>query len=456
MRTVSDILANYLVQLRYQDLPETVTRGAKLLILDTLGVAWAGATAPGCSEILSLALDAGGAPQSTLWSIGARISAPEAAFVNGAFAAALDYDSLHHAAVVHPEIVTLPAAWALAERHHRSGRDLLTATIAGGDLTCRLALSTIRDGPWFVTSTAGTFGAAVAAGVVLRADAPAMRHAIGLSLCQTGGTIQAIREQTLAKRLQSAFAARNGVYAAQLAMAGISGPAEAFEGEGGYYAAFDRGDPEILIDQLGLRFETLNTSQKKYPSCACNHAAIEATRQIMSTHGLGPQDVHSARVRITPYMHKIVGAPFDPAGDAQVAAQFSVQYSVACAVRRGTVGLDDLSSESAREPAIIDFARRIDVEIDNGAIGFLAPATVSLQTDRGWFEVTLNAAPGSVDAPLTDKQIIDKFENCVRRGPRPLSRIQSDYLIERILNLDAVEDVSKLLGPFQGMASAVA
>src|SRR3546814_2809427 len=99
-------------------------------------------------------------------------------------AAALDYDSVYEIGSVHPDIVALPAAWAVAERQHATGKDFITALIVGCDLICRLGRATLRNSGWFYTSVHGVFGAAAAASKLLGLDATATRDAFGLALSQ--------------------------------------------------------------------------------------------------------------------------------------------------------------------------------------------------------------------------------------------------------------------------------
>lgn len=443
--SISDRLAGHLVSVRYEDLPPAAIAAAKRLIMDTLGTGFAGAGEPGCTQIADTVLADHAAPHASLWSTGERTSAQGAALANGTFAAALDYDSLHFEGVIHPEIVTLPAALALGEREKRSGRDLIRAMVLGGDLMCRLAMSTGRNAAWFVTSTNGTFGAAAASALMLGLDREQMRNALGLALCQASGTIQAVLERTLAKRMQSAFAARNGVLAAELARRGVTGPAEAFEGQAGYYAAFEPGDAEILFDGLGQRYEALNTGIKKFPSCACNHAAIQASLSLARDHDIAAGDLQRVRVRITPYMQQVVGGAFDPSGDLQVAAQFSVRYSVACALMRRELKLSDLMPERVLEPEVRALADRIEIEVDEGNPGFLSPTTVTVETGRGALRQTIDAIPGSAQAPLSDADVAEKFHDCMNYGAAMGRRIDSKRLFDGLSSLEQVDDLSQLM-----------
>ncbi len=442
---ITDRLAAHIASMRYEDLPPAVIEATKRLIIDTLGTGYAGAGEPGCAEVADTVLADGAAPQATLWSTGERTSVMGASLVNGTCAAALDYDSLHFDGVIHPEIVTVPAALAIGERERRTGRDLITAVAVGGDLMCRLAMSTGRNSAWFVTSTNGTFGAAAASAIMLGLDREQSRDALGLALCQASGTIQAVLEKTLAKRMQSAFAARNGVLAAELARRGVTGPVEAIEGQAGYYAAFEAGDADRLLAGLGERYETLNTGIKKFPSCACNHAAIQASIDLGRSHGMEPESMDRVRVRITPYMQHVVGGDFDPSGNLQVAAQFSVKYSVACALLRHELVLSDLTRDRVLEPRVRALADRVEIEVDSANSGFLAPATVFVESGGKVFERTIDAVPGSAQAPLTDREVADKFQDCMSYGEAMGKTIDGARLFDDLSALEEVEDLNSMM-----------
>ncbi len=442
---ISDRLASHIASIRYEDLPPTALAAAKRLVIDTIATGYAGTTEPGCAEVADMVLADGAAPHATLWSGDRPTSVAGAALANGTFAAALDYDSLHFDGVVHPEIVTLPAALALGEREKCSGRTLLQAIVVGGDLIGRLAMSTGRDAAWFGTSTHGAFGAAAAAAVMLGLNREQVRHAIGLALCQASGTYQAVIEKTLAKRMQSAFAARNGVVAAELARRGVTGPVAAIEGPAGFYAAFESGDPEVLLADLGRRYEIENTGIKKYPSCGCNHAPVQAAIELGRENAVPVESIERVRVRITPYMHKLVGGEFNPMSNLQVAAQFSVKYSVACGLLRGEFRLADLGRERVLEPRVRTLAERVEIEVDPVNAGFLGPATVFVQTGGRTLERTVALVPGSMDAPLTDDEVAEKFHDCMAHGAVTGRKIDATLLFESLSSLEQVDDLGAMM-----------
>ena len=424
-------------------IPAEAKAAAKTLMLDTLGVAWAGAEAPGIPATRNLQVGEGGRPESSVWAYGDRLPAPSSAFVNSCLAAALDYDSVHQKGQVHADIVGLPAALAVAERQRASGEAFLAAFVLGTDLICRIGMSVARNSGWFMTSIHGVFGAAAASARLLGLDAERTSHALGLALSHVGGTQQALVEKSLAKRLQAGFAARGGVTSALLAEAGITGPQSPFEGQFGFYKLYEAGSGEKILEGLGQRYEITNTTTKKYPSCTCNHTLIEGTLQAMREQSLREADIESVEVFISPFMNQLVGAPFDPRGNLQVLAQFNAQYSVASAISRGKLGIAEIQDEAVLAPGIGDLARRVKVTVDESNKEKFAPTEMTIRTrTRGEIHRRMEHVPGTPEFPMTQAEHEDKFKECTGLGTRALSQEKRALLIERVRNIETVADMA--------------
>lgn len=441
-QTLSGRLAAHLAGVRYDTIPEPALQASRRVMLDTLAVAWAGSVAPGLPE-LRRGIASGVPAESTLWAAGTQASALDCAFLNGAAAAALDYDALHLDAVVHTDIVLLPAMLAIAEREHVDGRTFIAALAAATDVMCRLGRATRDHSGWFYTSIHGVFAAAAGCARLLRLDESGIRNALGIALFQVGGTQQSMVEKSLTKRIMSAFAARSGLFSALLARSGVTAPREAFEGKFGFYAMYEAGDPAVVLDGLGRDYLGASTSIKKFPSCGCNHAVIEATLQLARENGIAANDVVGARAVISNYMNRLVGAPYDPSGNAQVAAQFSVQYSVASALLHGRLGVAEIQPEAARDPAVLALARKVEVVIDDARAGQLAPAEVELHTvSHGWLRRRVAALPGSPESPLADAELLDKVHECMSLGSHPLSPAQIERLSARVARIEELPDMA--------------
>ncbi|GAA4322461.1 MmgE/PrpD family protein [Pigmentiphaga soli] len=445
--TISARLAAHVAGTAWADLPSAAVAAARRMALDTLAVAWAGTSAPGIPQVRAEIVEEGGQPQASVWAAGAKVPARSAAFLNSAAAAALDFDGVRatERGSVHADSVVLPAALAVAERCGATGRELAAALVLGNDVVTRIgAASSLPHKGWYHTAIYGIMGAAAAAARLLKLDADQTMHAFGIAVNQACATQLPNIERSLVKRYSSAFAAQAGVLSAQLAARGITAAREAFEGRFGFYDLYQPGEPALLFDGLGAHYPHVETGIKRFPSCACNHTAIEAALRLARE---GPVDTAGLAVEVTisPYVDRLVGAPFDPSTDPQVAAQFSVQYSVAAALMRGRFGVADIEPQAVLDPAVGRFARAIGVRVDP-AWGNRRAATVALRaSDGSRRERHVEHIPGSPESPLDDADLAAKALDCLQAGARPLAPAQARKLMERVARLDELADARELL-----------
>lgn len=430
-------------RIRFDDIPARTIATTKRVLLDTLAVAWAAADAAGVNAARALALR--GAPgHASLWGEGDTRREPSAAaFYNGTLAAALDFDSL--AGFVHADIIVAPAALAVAEQQRRNGRELLAALTLGNELVVRLAAATRTNRGFFHTSIAGVFGAALAAARLRGLDADRTHNALGIALCHAGGTQQSHVEQRLTKRLQSAFAARDGIISADLAALGTTGPRAAFEGPFGLFALFEEGRPEEVLDGLGRRFLAEETALKRFPACGCSHAALAAALEIVAHHGIAGADVARGEIVLTPYMARLVGGAFAPEANPQVTGQFNVRYGVAAVLARGGFGLADIEPAAVLDPAIRPLVERLSVRVDESRTGTFAPADVTIETHDGRrLSHRVEAVPGSPEAPRGEDEINAKLVAAFGYGRNALPAARIEALVQRIHRLEGVDDSSTL------------
>ncbi|RZS78055.1 MmgE/PrpD family protein [Pigmentiphaga kullae] len=446
--TLTARLASHVIDTPWDALPPAAVLAAKHMALDTLAVAWAGTCAPGIPPVREAIIDEGGKPQSAVWATHAKIPARSAAFLNSAAAAALDFDGMRASerGSVHSDSVVLPAALAVAEQHGATGRELVAALVLGNDIVTRLgAASALPHRGWYQTSIYGIMGAAAAAARLMKLDAEQTMHAFGIAVNQACSTQLPNIERSLVKRYSSAFAAQGGVLAALLAARGITAARQAFEGRFGFYELYQPGEPDRLLEGLGVSYPHVETGVKRFPSCACNHTAIEAALHLSREQPVPPSEIAELEVTISPYVHRLVGAPFDPSSDPQVAAQFSVQYSVAAAMLRGRFGVGDIEPEAVLDPAALELARRVAVHVDE-AWGNSRAATVVVRTRAGQRrERHVAHIPGSREAPLAEADRREKALDCLRAGIRPLGAEQAQRLVGRVLGLDGLADAGELL-----------
>ena len=212
--------------------------------------------------------------------------------------------------------------------------------------------------------------------------------------------------------------------------------------------------PAVVTNELGRRYEVLQMTMKKFPSCGCNHAPIEAALQLMKEHKLTPDRIQAVEVGISPYMARLVGAKYDPSVNPLVAAQFSVQYSVASAILRGRLGLAELATDAARDPVVMRLAHAVNVVVDETRDGPGLEGTVVLTTADGKVAKTIYDLPGSPQNPMSAAELAAKAIECFSMGVAPLSATQARALLGRINTIEQLDDVSAFFAGLAGVPAS--
>ncbi|MBI4639572.1 MAG: MmgE/PrpD family protein, partial [Candidatus Tectomicrobia bacterium] len=171
---ISQVIAEYVVNMQYEDLPAKVVEMSKICFLDWLGSVYAGARAIPTKILLDVVKEMGGKAEATVIPDGSKSSSLLASLVNGASSHVVEMDDLHKTSIFHPGAPIIPAALAIAEREGVCGRDLITAIVLGYEIGIRVGetVGTSHYQMWHTTGTCGTFGAAVAAGKLLNLTVP--------------------------------------------------------------------------------------------------------------------------------------------------------------------------------------------------------------------------------------------------------------------------------------------
>jgi len=449
-------LAHHVAHTRYADLPGNVVEITKKFILDTLGTGLAGSSAPGCEVVARLISEEGGRPQSTLWVRGNRLPAANAALVNSMFAHAIEFDDTHDATTVHANASVVPAAFATAERCGPvSGQRVIEAVAVGVDLMCRLGLGLAESTPWTPAAVFGYFGAAAASAKIRQFDARQTHDALGICYSQAAGNRQCNIDRAMVKRMQLGFAARAGVQSCDFVDIGITGARNIFEGTVGMANLYFGGkfDRDRVLEALGERWLGAELSIKPYPSARPTHGGIDAALAIVNAHDLGPDDIDQVTVHVTFLVMRTCGAPFDGNRISQVEAQFSTPYTIAVAIARRGLFLDDFVEANIRSDArVLALAQRVRVVQDQTPVGpGLTPVVVEIRTRDGrTLTERTDVIKGNPDRPLDFAWVEDKFRRCARfAAPQPASA-QLDAIVAMVRNLEALEDVSALSRAMSG------
>ena len=444
-------LAAYVAALKFDDIPQDVLARAKVLTLDFLGSAIrarrdAESTPSLLATLQALSLDTDG--DATVFGDARRRTPAVAALLNGAFGHSLDFDDTHADSSLHPSAPVVPAAFAVGELVGASGRDVLTAIVAGYEVCCRLGNALDPTSHYargfHPTATAGTYGAAAAAAKLYGLGAEQIVSAFGVSGSQAAGSLQFLVNGAWNKRYQVGAAAMNGVVAATLAKNGFLGSSESVEGIHGLLVGYtDTPHPDKAVADLGRVDETMKIGVKPYPSCRYTHAAIDALIAMRRKHNLTPEQVKKVEVGLHRNGITLTGdAATKRHPSSIVGGQFSMFFTGALALDQGSFGWDDYARLG--DPAIDALADRFDVVQDARLEGKTHPfgARVSITTEDGVHERIYADPSGEPNSFPTDQAMAQKFLQLAS----PVLNGGAQTFADAILTLERFSKVSEVTG----------
>lgn len=367
--TPSARLAAFAADLQFDDIPEAVVRRTEDLLLDWFGSALAGKVGRPVQTIEAIAREMGPKDGGAELLASRRMSSPLfAALVNGASSHYAEQDDVHNGSVFHPAAVVFPAALAIAQSRGCSGRELITAAVAGYEVGIRIGefLGRSHYRIFHTTGTAGTVAAAVAAGRLMSLSAEQMQHAMGSAGTQAAGLWEFLRDAADSKQLHTGKAAADGLLAALLAEKGFSGAKQVLEGPQGMGAGMSSdANPACLTDRLGERWATAETSFKFHASCRHTHPAADALQRAMREHGLQASDITEVITHVHQGAIDVLGRVIAPETVHQ--AKFSMGTVLGLIALHGKAGVSEFE-QLAMDPAVADFRVRVkmvrDEEVD--------------------------------------------------------------------------------------------
>lgn len=422
---VSRLLAEFAARATFEQLPAEVVADTERAVLDWLGSALAGSLEPPARMVREVVCRLGASNEATVFA-GPRSSAAGAALANGVASHILELDDVHKGSTLHAAAPVIPAALAVAEREHAPGRDFLLAVALGYDAALRVgeAVNPSHYRFWHPTGTAATFGAAVAAGRLMRLDPGAMNDALGSAGTQASGLWEFNADGAMSKHLHPGKAGMNGVLAADLARAGFTGATRILEGERGFFRATTSGhDPTRITDALGTRWKVSENCYKLHACCGHTHTAIDVAIDFRDASGWRGREAVGAvtSIHVETYAPGLeIVKERNPRTSYQ--ARFSLAYCVAAALLEGRVGLGQFSPErfgptGVIEPGIAALLPRIAVSVSPDLTDRY-PAEwgtrITFVRGDGTREVRTAAFPrGNPENPVSTSLLEDKLRTLV-------------------------------------------
>ena len=444
-------LAAFAAGLRFDAIPSSVIRRTEDLFLDWFGSALAGKGARPVESLVDFieAMGAAGGPSEVL--IHRRGSSPlAAAFANAAASHFAEQDDVHNGSVFHPAAVVFPAALAVAQALGSSGRELLTACVAGYEVGIRVGefLGRSHYRIFHTTGTAGPFAAAAAVGRLLGLDAAPMRHAFGSAGTQSAGLWEFLRDGADSKQLHTAHATAAGLTAAYLAKDGFTGAKRILDGPQGLAAGMSTdADPRKLAEGLGTRWALAETSFKYHAACRHTHPAADALLQVLTEHHLLATDLRSVTALVHQAAIDVLGPVVDPQTVHQ--AKFSMGTVLGLIAVFGRAGLTEFDAhhrDAAVRAVVEKVTMRLDDEVDSAYPARWVGKVVVETGDGRRFEGKVLEPKGDPGNTLSRAELEDKATRLAayRQGA---SAAEMRGVIERIWSLADAPHVGRWLVP---------
>ena len=448
---IARTLGDWVSRIAFTDLPADVVAATKQRVLDVIGLALAGSETAYGASVRTAALAMSSAGPSRLLGSGESAAVGTAAFANAAWAQALEFDDTHNESIVHMSSPTVASVLALADARRITGREAILAIAIGNEISCRIGVvapGQFHRRGFHPTGLFAPFGVAYAAGRLLGLEGDALARSAGIVGSCAAGLLECWVDGTQSKFLHSGFAAQSGIGAALLADAGVTGPATIVEGRFGFFASHLPADVptrfDRVTDALGDRWESRNASMKPYPAAHVLHPYVDAILRVRERDAISSADVVRIDCPVAEFNVSIVCEPLSeklaPASDSH--ARISLQYTIAEALERGTLG--KRAYRTLEDAAILDLARRVHYSVDPSFPPpgrFKGEVTLTLRDGRVITE-TQEYNRGSAENPMTTAELRAKFDE---NAAGILSAEARASVIEAVDGLEQLEDVRTLV-----------
>jgi 2-methylcitrate dehydratase PrpD len=454
---ISERLAAFAVNLDHDTIPPEVRTRAAHHMLDAAGIALASTRYDFAHKTLAGMRALGSQGDVPVLGLPARMNPRDAATLNGFLCHGLDYDDTHIAGIIHPTASVMPAVLSAAAMTGASGREMLTAYVAGIETATRIGIcakSAFHQVGFHPTGMVGIFGCVLAAGRLLGLNVAQLAHAQGLAVSMAGGSMEFLEDGAWNKRFHPGWAASSALTAVALAREGFVGATRPYDGRFGLFNIYggkytDWIDLSGISADFGSVWELMRTAIKPFPACHFTHAAIDAA---LALRDRCPADqIERIEVRVP---QQVFGTICDPVAAKRrpkndYDAKFSVQYLVGTALVHGRLGLAELEPDYLTDPTTLALADRTDcVPYGDGPFPQAYSGAVKITLKDG--TVHKHAEPvnrGAADRPLSNAEIVAKYRDnaALWAGPAKVKTMEAS-----LLALDESPSAVDAFAPFCG------
>jgi len=451
-KSIVQVLADFLVATKYEDLPPETIQKVKKYALDVVGCT-VGASKEPQIKVLGEVLQAeGGNKRSSVFAHGFKTSVMHAAMMNGTMGHAFDFDDDHREGTMHPSVAVFPAVFAMAEERKASGKDFLRALVLGLEVMIRLGESLLGKAYYqgfHLTGVCGTFGAAAGCAALMGLDPLRTKYALGIAGSFAAGTLECIGEGAWQKPLQAGNPAMGGALAAFLAEKNYLGSGTVLDGPSGLIKAWsykDQFDYGRITETLGRKWEMMDTSIKVHACCRFSGPVADCALDLYR-QGVRAKEVKKITAKVVDWAIKALCTPEDRKRRPQthVDAQFSLPWAIAVAICKNRTGIDEFKTEALGDPEVLALAEKVTWEMDPEAEAMYPrayPATVIAELNDGrTFSAHVDFPKGDPENPATKEEILAKFHLLTEKF---FNQVKRDKIIEAVNRLEEISDITKL------------
>lgn len=446
MATIGRRIAKWVAGLSYDQLPDKTVHEVKRRALDSIGTALGAYRAAPARIARMVAGSVRGEQSASIWGTKTRSTPDLAAFANGAMVRYLDFnDTYLSREPAHPSDNISPAA-AVTQAAGLGGRDLILATVIGYEIQCRLCdAASLRAGGWDHV-TYGALSTAMLAGKLWGLSEDALEHALGLAgVCNITTRQTRTGQISMWKACAFSNAARNGVFAANLARNGMTGPFEILEGPKGLMNQLNLpGIRDALVLGTEGDFMIDRTYIKFWPAEYHSQSAIDAMLQLRPQ--VDVNKVQSIHIGSFEAAVSIIGSePEKWRPTSRETADHSMGYCTAVALIDGNVTRESFAEERLRDPKVLDLLDKTRIteepELNKGYPKGIPNHITVTMTDGRKVDKRVDFPRGHAGNPMTDEEVVSKFKSLARGV---VSESTADKIAATCWKLDRLTDLAEL------------
>ena len=411
----TQILAEFVHDVQYDDIPKEAFKASKRLFMDCTGSALAEVIEMAGKIIFNYVSSIQAAGCARLIGSGLKTSFDNAAFANGILSHAICFDD---SGPSHPSVTVVPPLYGLGETFNFNGKQILTAQVVGYEVFQKLNLATkdaweMRLRGWHPTGYFGAVTSSLITAKLLGLNLDKTLNAVGIAASMGAGLSQNIGNMTMS--LHAGNASRNGIIASMLAQKGFTGDKEILEGRFGLMNALaGKGNYEIdsLVKFLGKPFGVLDPgiNIKPYPNCWAHHRVYDAMLDLIQLHDIKPQDFECIVCDLQP--DKPTYRYLEPKNDFE--AKYSLGYGIAMCLLERKLQLDQYKPEKIEAPEtrkIISKIQHVPRQVNSDK----HLVTIKMYNGNKYSKMIEYSKGHAKFNPLTDRELEDKFINCAQR-----------------------------------------